>query len=328
MTSQQNNSPRILSLVVPIYKDADCVRPFLERVRKILADVQQHYGFDHEIIFVVDPSPDETEKVILEERRADPRVKMLTLSRRFGQQPAILAGIFNCRGHACVVLDVDLQDPPELILPMVEKHSRDGYNVVYAIRRKRHSQEPFLKKILTQAGYYWMNRLSSVEIPRNVGDYRLIDRKIIEELRKLHERNAFFRGLVPFVGFRQTGVEFDRDDRLTGETKYHQLWGSVSNGVNALVCFSNKLLMLSSIVGVVFFFLSIVLTCVVVYIRLFTDIQIENGITTLIILVLFTSGVQALLMGVLGSYVGRIYDETKARPVYIVDRAEGLEERT
>ncbi len=323
-SSPVTSIPRLLSLVVPIYKDADCVQPFLERIRKVLAKIQTDYGFDHEIIFVMDPSPDNTEAVILEARRQDSRIKLMTLSRRFGQQPAILAGVFRCRGEACIVLDVDLQDPPELMVDMMQRYCREGYDVVYAVRRKRHRSEPLLKRWMTHWGYYLMNRLSSVEIPRNVGDYRLIDRRVIEQLRGLHERNAFFRGLVPFVGFKQTGVEFDRDERISGETKYSHYWGSITNGVNALVCFSNKLLMLSSIVGFLFFFLSIILTIVVICLRLFTDIPIANGITTIMILVLFTSGVQALLMGIMGSYLGRIYDETKQRPVYILDRAEGF----
>ena len=171
-----------------------------------------------------------------------------------------------------------------------------------------------------------MNKLASVEIPRNAGDFRLIDRRVIEELRKLTEQHGFFRGLVPFVGFRQGSVTFDRDARHSGKTKYNYYIGSITNGINALVCFSNRLLTLASIIGFVLFFASVVLSIAVAYVKLCTTIQIASGIASVMILVLFTSGVQALLIGILGSYIGRIYDETKRRPLYIVDRKVGLTE--
>lgn len=325
MTSSDPSSrQKLLSLVVPIYNDAGCVEPFISRVTPILDDIRKSFSFAHEILFVVDPSTDGTEEKILSVRRNNDAVKLITLSRRFGQQPAILAGLFNCRGDICIILDVDLQDPPELMRAMVEKNVVENYNVVYAIRKKRHKDEPLLKRWITEAGYYLMNKLSSIDIPRNVGDFRLVDRRVIEELRKLDERHAFFRGLVPLVGFRQTGITFDREDRVTGTTKYNYYWGSITNGVNALVCFSNKLLNLSSVIGVIFFFLSIVISLAVIYIRLFTDIPIQNGVPTIVVVVFFTSGIQALLLGILGSYVGRIYDETKHRPIFIIDRKEGL----
>ncbi len=315
---------KLLSIVVPIYNDAPCVEPFLDRVLPILEDIRKTFSYAHEILFVMDPSSDETEQKILSVRKNNESVKLIVLSRRFGQQPAILAGLFHCHGDICIILDVDLQDPPELMKQMVQKHVEENYNVVYAIRRKRHKDEPLLKRVLTEMGYTLMNKLSSIDIPRNVGDFRLVDRRVIEELKKLDERHAFFRGLVPLVGFRQTGVSFDRETRVQGTTKYNYYWGSITNGVNALVCFSNKLLNLSSIIGIVFFFLSIVISLLVIYLRLFTKVPIQNGVPTIVVVVFFTSGIQALLLGILGSYVGRIYDETKHRPIYIIDRKEGL----
>lgn len=312
----------LLSLIVPIYNDANCVTPFLERVAPILKTIRERFSYDAEIIFVMDPSEDDTEKAICAARGKNDAVKLIKLSRRFGQQSAILAGIFNCRGESCIVLDVDLQDPPELMAEMMSKHL-GGYNVVYAIRTKRLG-EPWTKRLLTSVGYYVMNKLSSVEIPRNTGDFRLIDRRVIEELRKLNERHGFFRGLVPFVGFRQTGIPFERQPRLAGSTKYNYYIGSVSNGINALVCFSNKLLMLAVITGFVLFFLSIVLSFIVVYLKFVVRLPFASGIATLIILVIFTSGLQSFFVGILGMYIGRIYDETKQRPLFIIDKKEGL----
>ena len=313
----------LLSLIVPVYNDANCVPPFLEKLVPILETVRQRFGYQYEIIFVLDPSEDESEKVIREAHMKHKAVKLIKLSRRFGQQPAILAGIFNCRGESCIVLDVDLQDPPELIMDMMEKHLDGGYNVVNAVRTKRLG-EPWTKRWLTGAGYYLMNKLSTVEIPRNVGDFRLIDRRVIEELRKLNERHGFFRGLVPFVGFRQTGVFFERQARSTGTTKYNYYFGSITNGVNGLVCFSNKLLTLSAITGIILFFLSILFSLAVVYLKFVARLPFASGIATVIILILFSSGLQSFFMGILGMYVGRIYDETKQRPSYIIDEKEGL----
>jgi dolichol-phosphate mannosyltransferase len=327
MTDFRNEVPavraKLLSVVVPIYNDEECVRPFLERVKPILGEIRSRFSFDHEIIFVMDPGTDGTERIILEARRNDPSVKLITLSRRFGQQPAILAGIFSCHGECCIIIDADMQDPPELMLEMMSRHAEGRFNVVYAERKGRRG-EPWTKRAVTFLGYWLMNKLSSIQIPRNVGDFRLIDRRVIEELRGLNERHAFFRGLVPFVGFRQTGVSFVRLPRHRGTTKYNYWIGSVTNGVNALVCFSNKLLNLSILIGFGLFFLSVALSLLVAYLKLFTTVPIASGIATVIILIIFTSGVQALLIGILGAYIGRIYDETKQRPIYIVDQKVGL----
>lgn len=313
----------LLSLIVPIYNDSSCVSPFLQRVLPILETIRNRFSYDFEIIFVMDPSEDDTEKIILEARHKNHAIKIIKLSRRFGQQPAILAGIFNCQGEACIVLDVDLQDPPELMIEMMEKHLTGPYNVVYAVRTKRLG-EPWTKRFLTSIGYSVMNKLSSIEIPKNAGDFRLIDRRVIEELHKLNERHGFFRGLVPFVGFRQTAVYFERQPRSTGATKYNYYIGSITNGMNALVCFSNKLLMLAAITGLVLFFLSIVLSLVVVYLKFVVRLPFASGIATVMILIVFASGLQSFFVGILGMYIGRIYDETKQRPLYIIDKKEGF----
>ena len=194
-----------LSVVVPVYKEEANIAPFLERMESVLKNL----GGSYEIIFCLDPSPDRTEEVILEEINRDPRIKLVVFSRRFGQPSATMAGLLLCKGAACVVIDVDLQDPPELI-PELYTRLRQGYEVVYA---KRHSRkgETVVKRIVSKFGYWVIARLSDVQIPRDTGDFRIMTRRVIEELRALNESHGFLRGLVAYVGFKQTFVEYERD---------------------------------------------------------------------------------------------------------------------
>ena len=208
-----------LSVVVPVYKEAGNIKPFLERTEAVMAKL----GLSYEIIFSLDPSPDDTEIVILREIERNPAVKLLLFSRRFGQPAATMAGILNCTGDKCVVIDVDLQDQPEMIERLYAKMA-EGYEVVYAMRSSREG-ETLIKKAISYFGYSVINRLSDVQIPRNTGDFRIMSRRVIEELRGLSESHGFLRGMVAFVGFKQAAVLYSRDARLTGFGNYNRFVG-------------------------------------------------------------------------------------------------------
>ena len=205
-----------LSLIVPVYKEEENIRPFLKRVESVFEKMGIHY----EIIFALDPSPDRTEEVILEEIQRNKNIKLLVFSRRFGQPAATMAGLFNAKGETSVVIDVDLQDPPELIEDLYTK-LLEGHEVVYAKRRSRKG-ETLVKRIISHIGYTVINRMSDVRIPRNTGDFRIMSRKVVEELRQLNESHGFLRGLVAYVGFKQAFIEYDRDERLAGKGNYNR----------------------------------------------------------------------------------------------------------
>src|ERR1700682_1904494 len=234
-----------LSIVVPVYKEAGNIRPFLQRTEAVMAKL----GVSYEIIFALDPSPDDTEAAILREHNRTPAVKLILFSRRFGQPAATMAGILNCTGEKCVVIDVDLQDQPELIEQLYNKMA-EGYEVVYAMRSSREG-ETLIKKAVSYFGYSVINRLSDVQIPRNTGDFRIMSRRVIEELRLPSETHGFLRGMVAFVAFMQAAVKYKRDARLSGTGNYNRLVGSLRIGINGLVGFSSRPLQVMSMAGFV-----------------------------------------------------------------------------
>src|SRR6266850_3442081 len=309
----------VLSIVVPVYKEAGNIRPFLERTEAVMAKICQTY----EIIFALDPSPDDTEVVILREIERNPAVKLILFSRRFGQPAATMAGILNCTGEKCVVIDVDLQDQPEVIEQLHNKMA-EGYEVVYAMRSSREG-ETLIKKAVSYFGYSVINRLSDVQIPRNTGDFRIMSRRVIEELRRLSETHGFLRGMVAFVGFKQAAVLYSRDARLTGTGNYNRLIGSLRIGINGLVGFSGRPLQLMSMAGFVLAAISFMIGIFYVTQKIM-GVAITPGLSTTILVVTFFSGVQLLALGLVGEYIGRIYDETKRRPMYIVDRKVNFSE--
>jgi dolichol-phosphate mannosyltransferase len=302
-----------LSVVVPVYKEAGNIKPFLARAEAVMAKL----GVSYEIIFALDPSPDETEAVILGEIERNPAVKLILFSRRFGQPAATMAGILNCAGDKCVVIDVDLQDPPELIEQLYSKLA-ENYEVVYAMRASRDG-ETLMKRAVSYFGYSVINRLSDVQIPRNTGDFRIMTRRVIEELRRLSESHGFLRGMVAYVGFRQAAVLYNRDARLMGTGNYNRLIGSLRIGINGLVGFSSRPLQLMSMAGFIVAAISFTLGSWYVLQKLI-GVALTPGLSTTVLVVSFFSGVQLLALGVVGEYIGRIYDETKRRPMYIVDK--------
>jgi dolichol-phosphate mannosyltransferase len=308
----------LLSIVVPVYKEADNIPEFLRRVQPILSPLTE----DYEIIFSMDPSPDRTEEVILAHREQDQRIKLLKFSRRFGQPMASLAGLEYSRGDAVIVMDVDLQDPPELIGEMMAKW-REGYDVVLPQRRAR-TGEPWLKKLIAATGYRIINKIADVGIPPNTGDFRLMSRRVVLELVRLKESHGFLRGMVAVVGFKQALIPFDRPARFAGETNYNRFFGSLRIGFNGIFCFSTYALTLSTMMGFLLAGGSLLVAFLYLLAKLTAIIPFPPGNPTIVILVLFMGGIQLISIGILGEYIGRIYEEVRARPKFIVDRAEGF----
>ena len=301
-----------LSIVVPIYREEANIRPFLARTEQVLAKM----GVSYEIVFALDPSPDRTEDVIVQEINSNSSIRLLVFSRRFGQPAATMAGILTCTGETCVVLDVDLQDPPELIGKLYAK-LHEGYEVVYAKRRSRKG-ETLAKRLISYVGYAAINRLSDVEIPRNTGDFRIMTRRVIEQLRRLNEAHGFLRGLVAYVGFRQAFIEYDRDERYAGKGNYNRLTGSLKIGLNGLISFSRRPLQLMSLAGFGLAAFSFLLGAWYVAQKLL-GFELTPGLSTTVLVVTFFAGVQLLGLGLIGEYIGRIYDEVKRRPTHIVE---------
>ena len=313
-----SDSHVILSVVVPVYREERNIPEFVRRIRPLLEAVTARY----EIIFAMDPSPDRTEDVVLELRRDDPRIKLLKFSRRFGQPMASLAGMQYSAGDAVIVMDVDLQDPPEIIGEMIAKW-REGFDVVYAQRRSR-TGENWIKQLVSWAGYRLINRIAEVHIPPNTGDFRLMSRRVVEEVVRLKECHGFLRGLVALVGFKQTSVMFDRPPRFAGEGNYNRLIGSLRIGFNGIFCFSTYALTLSTMFGFLVAGGSFLLMAIYLLYKIM-GWEILWGNPTLVILISFLGGIQLISVGVLGEYIARIYDEVKQRPKFIVDRAHGFE---
>ncbi|MDQ6854853.1 MAG: glycosyltransferase family 2 protein [Actinomycetota bacterium] len=308
-----------LSVVVPVFDEADNIPAFMARLLPLL----RRHVRSYEVVFAADPSRDGTEDVIRRLREEDPAIKLIIFSRRFGQPTATLAGIEYASGNAVVVMDVDLQDPPELVPEMLARW-REGFEVVYAQRRDR-SGETRVKKLVASLGYRLINRFSDVPIPRDTGDFRLMDRRVVDELLRFPETHGFLRGMVALVGFRQTAVMFDRDVRHAGRGHYNRFLGSVRIGLNGLIAFSSALLNLSTAVGFAAAGAAF-LVGIAYLIATLAGVQFPVGNPTIVALVLFVGGVQLICIGIIGQYLGRIYDEVKRRPRYIVDVAEGFVE--
>jgi dolichol-phosphate mannosyltransferase len=308
---------QLLSVVVPVYNEAENVERAYGRIAAALDDVA---GLEWELIYSADPSTDRTDDLVLALRGRDPRVKMLRFSRRFGQPAATLAGLEYSRGDAVVVIDCDLQDPPELIPALVERW-REGFDVVYAQRRTR-AGETLPKRIVAYLGYKVIARIAEVEIPPNTGDFRLLSRRVVNNVA-LKEGHGFLRGLVGLVGFRQVSVPYDRDPRTAGKSKYNQLFGSLLIGLNGVVGFSRYPLQLISIAGIVSALFAFMLALAYGSMKL-AGVDFPLGNPTIVIVVSFFSGLQMLSLGVIGEYVGRIYDESRQRPKFIVESSYGF----
>jgi dolichol-phosphate mannosyltransferase len=311
---------RTLSVVIPAYNEEATAGPAYDRLKTVLDGLSLD---SWEIIFSVDPSTDRTEEVILGLRDQDPRVKMIRFSRRFGQPAATLAGMAAANGEATVVIDCDLQDPPELIADMVRLW-REGFDVVYAQRRSREG-ETLPKRIVAAVGYKVIKKVAEVDIPANTGDFRLMSRRVVDHVVSLNEAHGFLRGLVALVGFKQTSVLYDRDPRAAGQSKYNRFFGSLVIGMNGIISFSRYPLQLISLGGILLSGAAFLLAIGYLIAKL-AGVDFPIGNPTIVILISLFSGIQLLSLGVMGEYVGRIYDEVKNRPKTIIESSYGFDE--
>jgi polyisoprenyl-phosphate glycosyltransferase len=308
-----------ISVIVPVYKEESNIRPFLSRTVPVLKEITDSF----ELIFVIDPSPDFTENEILRASEDFVGIKVIKMSRRFGQPAATLAGLAHSKGARVVVIDVDLQDPPELIKELNAKMN-EGFDVVYATRSSREG-ETLIKKAVAKLGYKVINALSDVQIPQNTGDFRIMSRRVVDEICALNEKHGFLRGLVAYVGFNQTGVLYCRDSRHTGKGNYNRYLGSIRIGLNGLIGFSAKPLNVMSILGASIAFLSFLMGSWYA-LQKFLGVSLTPGLSTTVILISFFAGIQLLSLGLVGEYISRIYDEVKNRPMYIVEKRVGFDE--
>lgn len=299
-----------LSIVVPMYNEAEVLDLFFERVTAVLEPL----GLTWEIVAVNDGSRDETLSMLVAKSAADPRVVVVDLSRNFGKEPALTAGLEHARGRAVIPIDADLQDPPELIPAFVERW-REGFHVVYGVRASR-DDDSFLKRISAGLFYRVFNQLTDVPIPNNTGDFRLMDRRVIDALSLLPERNRFMKGLFAWVGFKSVGVPFERPERAAGVTKFNgwRLWNFALDGITG---FSTVPLRVWSYVGVLVSLVAFSYATFIVARTLIYGIDVA-GYASLLTIMLFLGGVQLISLGVIGEYLGRLYQEVKARPNYLV----------
>ncbi|KRD91541.1 glycosyltransferase [Bacillus sp. Root147] len=307
------------SIVVPVYNEEEVIHETYRRLTEVMRSTKEAY----ELLFVNDGSRDRTAEIIKAYSEQDPAVVLLDFARNFGHQIAITAGMDYARGEAVVVIDADLQDPPELILEMIEKW-KQGFDVVYAKRTKRKG-ETYFKKQTAAMFYRFLRAMTDIDIPLDTGDFRLLDRKVCNQMNSIQEKNRFVRGLVSWVGFKQIAVEYERDERLAGESKY-PLKKMLKLSMDGITSFSYKPLKLASYAGVTLSGIGFIYLLVVLYLKLFTDSTI-TGWSSLIVIQLFFSGIILIILGMIGEYIGRIYDETKNRPLYIVREKYQLEPR-
>ncbi len=307
-----------LSIVVAAYNEEDVLDLFFARLEEVLGGIGESY----EIVCVNDGSRDRTAEILASASQRDARIKVINLARNFGKELALTAGLDHTSGRAVVPLDADLQDPPELISEFVRLW-REGYDVVYAVRNARDT-DSWLKRNTAAAFYAMLNRVSNVDIPKNAGDFRLMDRRVVEALKGLRERNRFMKGLFSWVGFRQTSVEYNRPRRAAGKTKfnYWKLWNFALDGITG---YSTAPLRAATYFGLAFAVLAMLYGIILLVRTLMYGTDVPGYASTMVA-VIFMGGIQLLVLGIIGEYLGRLYSEAKQRPLYIVDSALGFDD--
>jgi len=308
-----------VTVVVPFLNEADNLPVLYERLCAVLAGESERL----ELLFVDDGSTDGSAAWLQARAARDPRVKLLRLSRNFGHQLAITAGMDHAAGDAVVIMDADLQDPPEVVPRLLERW-RQGHEVVYAVRTSR-SGESWLKRLLAATFYQTFRRMASVDVPLDAGDFRLVDRKVIEALKQVRELHRFVRGLTCWVGFSQSAVPYERAPRHKGSTKY-PVWKSLRLAWDAITSFSSTPLRWMTIFGLLVSLAGLLQAVRVVVDRLLYPGSMERGWASLAAIMLFLGGVQLISLGLIGQYVGRIFEESKKRPLYFVREKVGLDE--
>lgn len=307
------------SIVGPVWNEEGNLHKFYERLKETMDSTNEPW----ELILVNDGSTDRSWEIMQNLQGQDPRIKVIDFAKNFGHQVAVTAGLDHASGQAVIIIDTDLQDPPPVILKLIDKW-KEGYEVVYAVRAQRKG-ETWFKKVTASLFYRLIQRVTDVNIPLDAGDFRLIDRKVVDTVNSMRERHRFLRGMTSWVGFRQIGVEYVREERFAGRTGY-SFNKMLKLAVTAITGYSFFPLQIATFAGFIIAGLSAVAAIVVIYARLFLASQAFLGQATTLVAVLFLGGVQLITLGIIGEYLGRIYDEVRGRPLYIINRAQGFAE--
>ena len=308
-----------VSVVIPMYYEEEVANECYNRMKKVLESIE---NYDYELVFVNDGSKDKTLSILEEIARKDEKAKVISFSRNFGHQAAVTAGLKFVTGDAIVIIDADLQDPPELI-PEMLKLWEDGNEVIYGKRKTREGESHF--KLFTAKMFYkTLNALSDVEIPKDTGDFRLVDRKVVDTINQLPEHNKFLRGLFSWVGFKQKAYEYERKERFAGKTKY-PLKKMLKLASDGIIGFSTKPLKLVGILGMLSILISFIVLIYSIISYIFKLNTLTAGWTSIMVAITFFAGVQLLSIWIMSEYIGRIYDETKQRPQYIIDKKINIE---
>lgn len=302
----------LLSVIIPCYNEELVV----QETYKQLTEVMKRTNMDYELIFINDGSRDRTIELLTSLAEEDNAVKVINFARNFGHQCAVTAGINHCHGDLAVIIDADLQDPPEVIFDMLEIQQKESANVVYGVRKSREGESWF--KLVTAKWFYRiLNKLSDVQFPVDTGDFRLIDRQIIDHFNNLHEKNKYIRGLISWMGYKQVPCYYERKERFAGETKY-PLKKMLKFATTGLLAFSKKPLKLAEWLGIISVMVSLIYAIVILILKLVNPSTFVVGWTSIILITIFFGGVQLLTIGILGEYIGNLFDEAKDRPEYIV----------
>jgi dolichol-phosphate mannosyltransferase len=305
----------VYSIIIPAYNEQEVIAEAYNRLTRVMQGMNEAY----ELIFVNDGSRDATAQIIAGFCESDPAVVLLNFSRNFGHMPAISAGMAHARGQAVIVIDADLQDPPE-VLPLMAEKWKEGFHVVYGKRSKRKGESLF-KKASAKLFYRLLRSMTNVDLPLDTGEFRLIDRRVCDAVNTLPEKNRYIRGLVSWVGFKQIAVEYERQERFAGETKY-PLRKMLAFAIDAITAFSYKPLRLATTLGFIMSLLGFVYMLVIFYQALFTDRVITGWASTMVV-VLLSQGIILMILGMMGEYLGRVYEELKNRPSYIIQEIIG-----
>jgi len=305
------------SIIIPVYNEEAVITEAYTRLTAVMTALTEPY----ELIFVNDGSRDRTAALIAAFIQTDQNVRLINFTRNFGHMPAITAGMEYARGDAVIIIDADLQDPPE-VLPDMATLWKEGYDVVYG-KRKERKGETIFKRISARWFYRFINSMVPIDLPIDTGEFRLMDRKVCDAVNRLQEKHRYIRGLVSWVGFRQTAYEYVRVERFAGETKY-PLRKMLAFAMDAITAFSYKPLKLATSIGFLISLCSFIYMLVILWQRIFTDTTIEGWAST-VALILFTQGIVLMLLGLMGEYIGRIFEEIKNRPAYIVHETLGYE---
>ncbi|NLB42445.1 MAG: glycosyltransferase family 2 protein [Clostridiales bacterium] len=309
-------SETVCSILVPMYNEEEVIEETYHRLKNVMDKIGESY----ELVFVNDGSKDKSAQIISELVKTDENIRLIDFSRNFGHQIAVTAGLDYVQGQAIVIIDADLQDPPEVIPQMLEKW-REGYDVVYGKRLKRQGETAF-KKASAHVYYRILGALTDGNIPRDTGDFRLIDRKVCEAIKRLPEKNRFLRGMVNWVGFNQVAVEYVRDERWAGETKY-PLKKMLKFAADGIFSFNYKPLKLATYIGLFLSVIGFIYLLVVLFQKLFTDTALTGWASIMAVSLVF-HGITLVILGIIGEYIGRIYEEVKGRPLYIVKETIGF----